>query len=126
MGPRLKNARELKDLSQGDLARKTDISKGAISMAERDLTDLTSSHLKLICTTLGVSADYIIFGESRDAHDEWTKLSGTKEGVGLKQAVLNLWKSENLRPLYLKLGKMTLRQLSLVSSMVEAIENQKE
>ena len=117
-GTRLRHARELRDMSQGDLAKKTGISKGTISMAERDMTDLSTTHLGLLCQALGVTADYIVFGATIEQHDKWIKLLATKDGISLKTTVLNLWENNRLKELFINLNKMSSPQLDIVSTLI--------
>jgi len=123
-GTRLRAARELRDMSQGDLAKKTGISKGTISMAERDMTDLSTSHLALLCQALGVTADFIVYGETTERNDRWIKLSATKDGVSLKQTVLNLWENNRLKDLFIRLNKMTEPQLDIISNLIDGFNKQ--
>ena len=117
IGSRLRHARELKEMSQGDLATKTGVSKGTISMSERDITELTTSNLIAICKALGVSAEYILHGDTSERHDEWRVLSATDDGLALRQSVLNLYKNKKLTEFYVSM-------LELREDQIDAILNQ--
>lgn len=117
IGSRIRHARELKQLSQGELATKTGVSKGTISMSERDITELTTSNLVAICKALGVSAEYILLGDTLERHDEWKVLASTEDGLALRQSVLNLWHQGKFKDLLVGL-------LALREDQVDAVLNQ--
>jgi len=121
LGSRLRYARELKRYSMGEIAAKTGVSKGTISMAERNVTSLTADNLAKICKALDVTADFIVFGESADRDNEWKKLIATKEGMGIRQAVMNLHKSKKLGEFFSLTNLMTPKQLDLLLTMAKAM-----
>jgi transcriptional regulator with XRE-family HTH domain len=127
IGTRLKHARELKQLSQGELATKTGVSKGTISMTERDITELTTSNLIAICKTLGVSAEYVLFGDTMERHDEWKLLTSTEEGLALRQSVLNLNKQEKFKDFFVTLLGLRDDQVDVMLNQAKffASQNQK-
>jgi len=57
---RLRAARELKDLSQTDLAKKTDLQPSAISHFENDRRSPSFDNLKRLADALGVTVDYLL------------------------------------------------------------------
>ena len=103
LGGRLKHARELRQMSQGDLSNKTNVSKGTISMTERDITDITASNLVLLCKALGVSAEYVLFGDTAERHDEWKLLVSTSDGLALRQSIINLYQNAKYRDFFVSL-----------------------
>lgn len=125
-GARLKLARELKQLSQGDLATKTGISKGAISMSERNVTAITIDNLAKICKALQVSADYIVFGEASERDDEWRKLAATENGLALRQVVLNLYHDKRLNELVSALATLTSQQTNLILGFINTMISQQD
>ena len=127
IGSRLKHARELKQLSQGELATKTGVSKGTISMTERDITELTTSNLIAICRTLGVSAEYVLFGDTTERHDEWKLLTSTEEGLELRQSVLNLNKKKKFKDFFVTLLELRDEQVDVMLNQAKffASQNQK-
>ena len=125
LGSRMRYARELKKLSQAELAVKSGISKGAISMSERDLTNLTVDNLGRICRILQVSADYLVFGRSTIlVGDDWEQLMTTEQGVGLRQIVQNLHANGSLEQIFLTMSKLLPDQLRLLTTMAEAMAAQ--
>lgn len=68
---RIKYARELRGISQGEVSRKSGISKGTISVLERDPdTNITVQNLVAICKVLQVSTEYIILGADSIEHND--------------------------------------------------------
>ena len=57
---RLRAARALKDLSQTDLAKKTDLQPSAISHFENDRRSPSFDNLKRLADALGVTVDYLL------------------------------------------------------------------
>jgi len=57
---RLRAARELKGLSQTDLAKKTDLQPSAISHFENDRRSPSFNNLKRLADALGVTVDYLL------------------------------------------------------------------
>jgi transcriptional regulator with XRE-family HTH domain len=108
----------------GELAEKAGISKGTLSMAERGLTMLASDNLGNICRVLQVSADYIIYGKSEFASDEWTKLSATKEGIELKRIVLKLHRDKKLAQLLGTLNHVSEDNIALLTTMAGVMRSQ--
>jgi transcriptional regulator with XRE-family HTH domain len=123
IGRRIKFAREVKRISQGELARQTNISKGTISVLERDpAPNITIQHLIAICKSLQVSTEYILFGkDSLEHNDEWKHLANTKEGIGLRQIVLNLHKQKILEEIILSIGNLSKRDLDIVFNLIKSI-----
>jgi transcriptional regulator with XRE-family HTH domain len=120
MGNRIKYARELKNMSQADVSHLTGISKGTISTVERDPDpNITIQHLVKLCKTLGVSAEYILFGNTEERSDEWKRLSHTKEGIGLRQIILNLHKQKVLTDIVIELGKLSKHDSAIVLNLVK-------
>lgn len=60
IGERIRILRQIKSLSQENMANELDISVAAYSNIERDVTDITVSRLLLIAEILGVKASDII------------------------------------------------------------------
>lgn len=68
IGARIKNARQMRKLTQEAVAEKLNVSCQHISEIERGLSGLSLSSLIQICKVLDVDADYILFGTyTRDA-----------------------------------------------------------
>ena len=126
IGARLRFIRELKDVSQGELAEKTGVSKGAISMAERDITSPSADNLAKICRALQVSSDTIVLGRATEFKDEWSMLVATPEGFSLRQAVLTLHKSKKLAGLFSLANSLTPDQIDLLMTMGKAMVAQSE
>jgi transcriptional regulator with XRE-family HTH domain len=121
-GVRLKHIREQKQLSQAELAEKTGISKGTISMAERNITAITIDNLAKICKELQVSADYIVFGEVSERDDEWRQLSATQDGLTIRQVALNLYKNKKLTPFLTEISKLNERQIDIVLQLAKSLQ----
>ena len=121
IGARLRHVRELKGVSQGELAQKTGVSKGAISMAERDITSPSADNLAKICRALQVSADTIVLGQSLEFKDEWSQIVSTPKGFELRQAVMNLYKSEKLAAFFALANSLSPENLELLMTMGKAM-----
>lgn len=66
MGKRIVACRKQINISQEKLAEKTELSVQAISTAERGTKALRPDNLLKISRTLGVSADYLLSGETTE------------------------------------------------------------
>lgn len=66
MGKRIAACRKQQKLSQEYLAEQTGLSVQAISTAERGIKGLRPDNLLKISRTLGVSADYLLSGETNE------------------------------------------------------------
>jgi transcriptional regulator with XRE-family HTH domain len=64
MGDRIKKLREEKGLLQRELASRTGLTKAAIYHAEAATRELKATALGAVAEVLGVSADYLLHGES--------------------------------------------------------------
>lgn len=64
MGKRIKACRKRLKISQEGLAERTGLSVQAVSTAERGVKALRPDNLLKICRILGVSADYLLSGET--------------------------------------------------------------
>lgn len=64
IGEQIKFAREKHKLTQEQLAEKIDVSPQYVSDLERGVVGVSISTLKRICTTLCVSSDQILFGQT--------------------------------------------------------------
>lgn len=60
LGDRLKVALKLKGMSQSDLARATGITTSAISRYINTSREPTTTMMRKICESLGVSSDYLL------------------------------------------------------------------
>ncbi len=64
IGEQIKRYREHKHLTQEQFAEQIDVSTQFVSDLERGVVGISISTLKRICTTLDISSDQIIFGET--------------------------------------------------------------
>ena len=124
IGKRIRALRELKGVSVGELAVKSEVSKGTISLAERDITMLASDSMGRLCRILGVTTDSIIYGQRVFSSDEWDQLSSTKKGEELKQIVLNLHKNGKLTDLLSILNYLNNEQVDLLFTMAKSMRDQ--
>lgn len=60
LGKNLKRIRTEKDISQGDIARELDVSRGYISTIENGKTNPTLSTIARIAKALGVTVDELL------------------------------------------------------------------
>jgi len=125
-GRRLKHIRELKQFSQAELADKTGISKGTISMAERNITAITIDNLAKVCKALQVSADYVVFGEVSEKDEEWRKLSATEEGLTVRQVVLNLYKDKKLTDFLSVIPNLKTNQIDMIVQLARSLAAQNQ
>ena len=63
VGARIKRAREMRKLTQEYISNQVDVNTQHISDVERGAVGLSIGTLIKICKALGVSADYILFGD---------------------------------------------------------------
>jgi transcriptional regulator with XRE-family HTH domain len=124
---RIKYARELRGISQGEVSRKTGISKGTISVLERDPdSNITIKNMVALCKVLQVSVEYIVFGsDSIEHNNEWKKLSNTREGEGLRQIVMNLHKDKRLEALMVELQKLSRHDQDIVFNLIKGMNESK-
>ncbi len=111
-------------MSQADLSNKTNVSKGTISMAERDITDITTSHLVLLCKALGVSAEYVLFGDTAERHDEWKLLVASSDGLSLRQSIINLYNNEKYKDFFVTLLELTNEQIDQLLNTAKFLSEQ--
>ena len=71
IGERVLLARRRKGWNQGDLARKTTMSRTVISQLEKGRQQVSAERLRTLAQALGVSADYLLglVGEEADEED---------------------------------------------------------
>lgn len=62
MGERIKKARKAKGWSQSELAEKIGLTSGGMSGIESNKRDASKTIIIKLSETLGVSADYLLFG----------------------------------------------------------------
>jgi transcriptional regulator with XRE-family HTH domain len=124
---RIKYARELRGISQGEVSRKTGISKGTISVLERDPdSNITIKNMVALCKALQVSVEYIVFGsDSIEHNDAWRKLANTKEGEGLRQIVMNLHNDKRLEALMVELQKLSRHDQDIVFNLIKGMNESK-
>ena len=67
MHTRIRKAREDAGYTREKFAELLDVSVSYMAEVERGRTGVSLKTLKAICNLLGLSADYLIFGEERDA-----------------------------------------------------------
>ena len=63
---RIRNAREKLGYTRETFAEKLDVSVSYLAEVERGRTGISIKMLMKICDVLGLSADYILFGDNRD------------------------------------------------------------
>lgn len=66
MHTRIRTAREKLGYTRERFAEKLDVSVSYLAELERGRTGISVKLLTKVCRTLGLSADYILFGEPRD------------------------------------------------------------
>lgn len=66
VGMRAKQAREMANMTQEQLAERLDRSPQFVSDLERGVVGISLTTLKSLCRTLGVSSDSILFGSEPD------------------------------------------------------------
>lgn len=59
---RLKQLRELLDISQVEFAKKTGLDRSSISLFESGKREIQDRHIKLICQTFNVNEDWLRYG----------------------------------------------------------------
>ena len=63
---RIRKAREESGLTREQFAEKLDVSVSYLAELERGKTGISVKMLIKVCNVLGLSADYVLFGKSRD------------------------------------------------------------
>lgn len=66
---RIRKAREKLGLTREKFAEKLDVSVSYLAELERGRTGISVKMLIKVCTVLGLSADYILFGQERPDDD---------------------------------------------------------
>ena len=67
MHTRIRKAREDMGYTREIFAEKLDVSVSYLAELERGRTGISVKMLKKVCFVLGLSADYVLFGEERDS-----------------------------------------------------------
>ena len=65
MHTRIRNAREAQGYTREKFAEKLDVSVSYLAELERGRTGISVKMLIKVCNLLGLSADYVLFGEER-------------------------------------------------------------
>lgn len=68
IGNQIRMAREQSGLTQEELSERLDCSPQSVSDMERGVVGISIAMLKNLCTVLGVSSDYLLFG-TEPKHD---------------------------------------------------------
>lgn len=66
MHMRIRKARENMGYTREQFAEKLDVSVSYLAELERGRTGISVKMLTKVCTVLGLSADYVLFGNERD------------------------------------------------------------
>jgi transcriptional regulator with XRE-family HTH domain len=66
VGPRVRELREARDMTQDDLAGVLDLTKSAVSRIESGERGLAAPELAVLAGHFGVSADFLLFGEQEE------------------------------------------------------------
>ena len=92
MGKRIVACRKQLNISQEDLAERAGLSVQAISTAERGTKALRPDNLLKISRTLGVSADYLLSGETTEDNLHFSAIADKLKLLSDEQvqAILNL------------------------------------
>ena len=69
-GDRIREIREVRGMTQDQLADKAGISKGFLSDVENDKRNVSSENLLKIANALGASVDYLLRGETKSSRRE--------------------------------------------------------
>lgn len=67
MHTRIRKAREDMGYTREKFAEKLDVSVSYLAELERGKTGISVKMLKKVCSVLGLSSDYVIYGENRDS-----------------------------------------------------------
>ena len=67
MHTRIRHAREQQGYTREQFAEKLDVSVSYLAELERGRTGISVKMLMKVCDLLGLSADYVLFGEERSA-----------------------------------------------------------
>jgi transcriptional regulator with XRE-family HTH domain len=104
VGERIKALREEKHMSLRVLSKKSGISANALSLIERSKTSPTVTTLMAVARAFSMSVNDF-FSESEKEKDGYTvyKRAGSERGAAIEAMATNL-KSQNLNPLFLRLG----------------------
>jgi len=117
LGFRLKNVREMKNMSQMEVAEKIGVSNAVLSNYERDYRDPDTEVLKQLAITYNISVDYLL------------GLTDTLRTLSSEIEPYNPIKDENIKFWWEQLPKSDLKTLKALKSMWELLdvkEKQKE
>lgn len=81
---RLRAIRQSREMSQERFAEMLNISVSAYKKIESGENNISIANLHILHETLGISADYLLFGDSSDFDQIWTQISRSPETVKLK------------------------------------------
>ena len=121
IGSRLRYMRQTKGLSIAELSKRTEISDGAISLAERDKTSMTCGNLAKICRVLNVGCDFIVMGRSYPAEMDWDQTAGVEDGLTLRKLVLKLFESKSLSEVYKVVGSIETERIGFILGVIKAL-----
>ena len=86
IGKRISSRRKALDITQEQLAEMMDVSVQMISNLEQGKKAIRPENLVKVCKSLGVSADYILFGEKSDReidafYEKYSQLTSEKQNL---------------------------------------------
>lgn len=118
-GLRIKNARTASGLSKKDVAQQTGINAKTIALAERDAIVLGSDNLSKICTTLKISADFVLTGKV-DAP--------LNAPLPLKKLIFDIYFFGELSTAFSAFRDLKTDQMKLIAKVAKtmAVENKKQ
>jgi transcriptional regulator with XRE-family HTH domain len=119
---RLKSARELRKLTQEELAKKVNVTKGTISNYENGHSTPSNEMLRLLADTLKTTTDFLL-----GRPDEWINVNTAGTELKLSEDELAVFNKIKQQPLlFHKLANAPEKKIKALIRMWEALETAEE
>lgn len=119
---RLKSARELRKLTQEELAKKVNVTKGTISNYENGHSTPSNEMLRLLADTLKTSTDFLL-----GRPDDWLNVNVAGTEIKLSEDELAVFNKIKQQPLlFHKLANAPEKKIKALIRMWEALEAAEE
>lgn len=120
-GDRVRSALALRDMKQGDLAKRCGSSDQYISDLIRGRKNASKRMIERMAIELNVDTDWLIDGKGDMARDQ-----GLPNLAHLTSSVLKAGDCDTRRLLALTLGRLTQRQLDVLADVLDIYEDEKK
>lgn len=113
LGSRLRNVRIAHNLSLSELSSRSGVSKGTISLTERDKTSITSNNLEKLCRCLNVSAEFVLTGKNAPSYKD------VGESAALKKVVQSIYSSGEISAVFAAFAALNVNQIRFLAKIAQ-------